>query len=32
VPALIVQVAHASRFAWTYERHGVAEQIAALRD
>lgn len=31
-PALIVQVAHASRFAWTYERYGVAERIAALRD
>lgn len=28
--ALIVQVAHASQFSWTYERYGVAEKILAL--
>lgn len=28
--ALIVQVAHASQFNWTYEKYGVADKIAAL--
>jgi hypothetical protein len=29
---LIVQVAHASQFGWTYERYNVAERIQQLRD
>ena len=28
--ALIVQVAHASQWSWTYERHDVASRISAL--
>ena len=28
--ALVVQVAHASQFSWTYERYGVAEEIRTL--
>jgi hypothetical protein len=27
---IVVQVAHASRFAWTYDRHHVPEEIALL--
>lgn len=27
---IVVQVAHASQFAWTYERYGVSEKIAGL--
>ena len=27
---IAVQVAHASQFSWTYERHNIAERIAAL--
>jgi hypothetical protein len=29
--AIIVQVAHASRFAWTYEKYDVSAKIAELR-
>lgn len=29
--ALVVQVAHASQFSWTYERYGVVDRIRALQ-
>jgi len=28
--ALVVRLAHASQFGWTYERYGVAEKISRL--
>jgi hypothetical protein len=31
-PALVVQVAHASQFSWTYGKYEVAEKIRALMD
>lgn len=27
---LVIQVAHASQFSWTYEKHGVVEKIRAI--
>jgi hypothetical protein len=30
IEVLVVQVAHASQFSWTYERYGVADRILAL--
>jgi hypothetical protein len=30
IETLVIQVAHASQFSWTYEKHGIVEKIRAI--